>query len=115
MLEKSCIFFLTFLVLSIVLKKGGGGIKCGSCTFQPLYSLMTNSGDVLCIEIVFIRFYGGLIFHCGDELFLFQPVSVLNIWVISNPFTDNKFNKNTIGSHVTPCSETSVAFHCLQK
>lgn len=40
--------------------------------------------------------------------------SVLNIWVISNPFTDNKFNKNTIGSHVYPCSETSMV-SCLQK
>lgn len=74
---------------------------------------MTNSGDVLCIEIVLIPFYGGLISYCGDEIFFFQPVSVLKIWVLSNPFIDDKFKKMTFGSHVPPCSETSVAFHCL--
>lgn len=56
-------------------------------------------------------FYGGFTLHRGGVLFLFQPVSVLNIWVISNPFIDDKLNNNKkFSSNVVPLLKTLYGF-----
>lgn len=77
------------------------------CVF---FFLMTYSGDIFTYRNHPHSFLWWLTIPLWGGTILFQPVSVLNIWVISNPFIDNKFNENKFGSSVTPLLKNLYSF-----